>query len=91
MSLQLSREEAYLLTKLQTKNISIKEIDNLFKLKELHQKHSDNPTYVKKDLVSPGFTMSLVRQYWDMFVEPRPVYVLRDWTQVLTEEMDELK
>jgi len=89
MAMKLSREEAYLLTKLQTKNLSIKEIDNLFKLNELHQKHSENPTYVKKDLVSPGFPLPLVRQYWDMFVEPKPVYVIRDWTETLTEEMEE--
>jgi len=89
MALKLSREEAYLLTKLQTKNISIKEIDNLFKLKALHEVHSENPIYVKKDLVSPGFPMPLVKQYWDMFVEPKPVYVIRDWTQTLTDEMEE--
>lgn len=87
MALELSREEAYLLTKLQTKNISIKEIDNLFKLKTLYDVHAENPTFVKKDLVSPGFPLSVVRQYWDMFVEQKPVYVLRDWTQVLTEGM----
>lgn len=89
MAMQLTREEAYLLTKLQTKNISIKEIDNLFKLRELHQKHTENPTYVKKDLVSPGFTMQLVRQYWDMFVDPKPMYIIRDWTQTLTDDMED--
>lgn len=88
MAMQLSREEAYLITKMKEKNISIKTLDNLFKLKELHDIHMENPTFVKKDLVSPGFPMPLVRQYWDMFVKPKPVYVIRDWTQTLTEEME---
>lgn len=89
MALQLSREEAYLVTKMKETHMSLKNIGLLFKLRELHQKHSENPTFVKKDLVSPGLPMPLVRQYWDMFVEPKPVYIIRDWTETLTEEMED--
>ena len=62
------------------------------KIEYIHKMHSNNPTMNKTELkysVGLGISPKIIAEYWRLYVDPNPVYVIRDLNQTLTEEMED--
>lgn len=85
MALKLTKDEARVLLALQSKGATASDIIRTIKTKNLYDIHTANPTWGKGRLAEEGFSIQVVAEYWKSFVDPNPVYQIKDWDDVIEE------
>jgi len=87
MVLQLTQDEAMALEGLKQKGITVSDLNSYFKIYHIYQIHMANPELTKTQLrEKAGSTQLMINRYWNIFVEPKPVYVIKDWYSVICEK-----